>query len=139
MTITTSTVSRRLALIGAGAACVAPAAAVAAPSDTALTVLWREVKALDAAMLPHADAVSAATAESGGLPGWMRLNGEVNRIGEERYRRLVAIINGPVSRDGDLAIKAEAAMHPDIRNGAFTWAGETLALAVMDRLAQAAA
>lgn len=134
--------SRRLALAGAGAACLAPAAAAAAVSprhnpETALTALWREVKSLDAALQPHADAIKAAA--TGGVPGWMRLTGEINRLGEERYRRLVAIINGPAVNDADLAIKAQAALHEDIRAGAFTWAGETLALSVMARLGEATA
>jgi hypothetical protein len=135
--------SRRAALAGAGAACLSPAVATASPigasqPESSLAALWREVKALDAALQPHAEAIAAAAAQ-GGVPGWMRLDGEINRLGEERYRRLVSIINGAAGSDADLAIKAQAALHDDIRAGAFTWAGETLALSVLARLGQAVA
>ncbi len=97
---------------------------------TTIGRLWAEAEDLRQRLDAHRAAISEA-AQSGGISGWMRLGGEANRIGEERYRKLVAVLNAEPEAASDLAVMGRAALEDDIRSGAFGWAGERLAHATM--------
>ncbi len=128
--MTTQLTRRSLAAAFAGAA-AAPAAAIAATAPTTpMASLWAEAEALRGDLEAHRDAIAAATHE-GGVPGWMRLGQEANRLGEARYARLVAILNAEPTSHADLAIMGRAALDDDIRYGGVTWAGEQLARATV--------
>ncbi|MCZ8183155.1 MAG: hypothetical protein O9322_09310 [Beijerinckiaceae bacterium] len=124
-----STLSRRLVLAGATAAATFPAMAAspAAPA-TPIARLWAEAESLRLGLLRHRGAIADAAA-SGGIPGWMRLGGEANRIAEARYGKLVAILNSRAEARGDLAILARVAQDDDILAGPRAWASERLAAA----------
>lgn len=133
MTMTTKTLSRRLLLAGATAAVAAPAmaAAPAVPAGTtAIGKLWAEAETLKLQLVAHRGAIAEAAA-NGGIPGWMRLGGEANRIAEARYGKLVAILNTPAKTTGDLAILGKVTQDQDILNGARGWASERLASATL--------
>jgi hypothetical protein len=128
----TSKLTRRGLVAAIGTAAAAPAAAFAAanPQSSPMQRLWRDAEALRVQLDVHRDAISAA-AQDGGIPGWMRLGQEANRLGEERYAKLVAILNGAPQNQADLTIMAKAALDDDIRYGGVTWAGEQLARATI--------
>lgn len=133
MTKTTKTLSRRVMLAGATLAAAAPALAAspAAPAaKTAIGKLWAEAEALKLQLLAHRGAIAEAAAK-GGIPGWMRLGGEANRIAEARYGKLVAILNSDARDSGDLAILGKVSQDGDILNGARAWASERLAAATL--------
>lgn len=133
MTTNTKTLSRRLLLAGATAAVAGPAlaAAPALPAGTtAIGKLWAEAETLKLQLVAHRGAIAEAAA-NGGIPGWMRLGGEANRIAEARYGKLVAILNTPAKTTGDLAILGKVTQDQDILNGARGWASERLASATL--------
>jgi hypothetical protein len=118
--------TRRAVLAAAGASLAAPALAAvpampAAARQTQIGRLWAEAQALGRRMQPYAGRV-AALEESAGLPGWMRLKGAANELGEKRYGALVAILKAKPESIGDLALVGRAANDPDIVNGPATWA-----------------
>lgn len=123
------TLSRRVILAGATAAAAAPAlAATPAAPATPVARLWAEAESLKLALLRHRAAIAAA-AGTGGIPGWMRLGGEANRIAEARYGKLIALLNSRPETRGDLAILAKVAQDDDILAGPRAWASEKLAAA----------
>lgn len=128
----TSTLTRRgvAAVIGAAAAAPAVSLAAAGRQPTAMARLWSEAEVLRVELDAHRDAITAAQ-NDGGVPGWMRLGQEANRLGEARYGKLVAILNGTPAAASDLTIMAQAALDDDIRYGGVTWAGEQLARATI--------
>lgn len=128
--MTRKTLSRRVVLAGATlAAAAAPAAAATATTPaTPIARLWAEAEALKLGLLRHRGAIADA-AGTGGIPGWMRLGGEANRIAEARYGKLVAILKTRAEQPGDLAILARVAQDDDILAGPRAWAGERLAAA----------
>lgn len=131
--MTTKTLSRRLLLAGSAAAVAAPAMAAspAVPAGTtAIGKLWAEAETLKLQLVAHRGAIADAAA-IGGIPGWMRLGGEANRIAEARYGKLVAILNAPAKTVGDLAILGKVTQDQDILNGARGWASERLASATL--------
>jgi hypothetical protein len=136
--MTTSILSRRALVSAAGSLAAAPALAAYGPAspakrpDVSTTIgrLWRDAEDLRARLDRHRDAIAAA-AEGGGIPGWMRMTGEVNRLGEARYGKLVGILNTDPESPADLGIMARVALEDDIRNGSFGWAGQRLARATM--------
>lgn len=130
MTMTTKTLSRRLLLAGATAAVAGPALAAAPAGTTAIGKLWAEAETLKLQLVAHRGAIAEAAA-NGGIPGWMRLGGEANRIAEARYGKLVAILNTPAKTVGDLAILGKVSQDQDILNGARGWASERLASATL--------
>lgn len=139
MNETTKTLSRRVLLAGATVAVAAPALATtsalatppAAPvGTTTIGKLWAEAEALKLQLLAHRGAIAEAAA-NGGIPGWMRLGGEANRIAEQRYGKLVAILNTPAKTSGDLAVLGKVSQDNDILNGARAWASERLASATI--------
>lgn len=132
MTITTKSLSRRALVTGVTLAVVTPALAAmpASIGITPISKLWAEAQSLASELASHRAAISEA-ASMGGIPGWMRLGGEANRIAEARYGKLVAILNTPAMTAGDLAILGKVSMDDDIANGARAWASERLASAAM--------
>ncbi|KAF0230986.1 MAG: hypothetical protein FD175_855 [Beijerinckiaceae bacterium] len=131
MTLTNKTLSRRTLVAGVTLAAVpALAAAPVATGTTPIARLWTEAQTLAADLATHRGAIAAA-ASNGGIPGWMRLGGEANRIAEARYAKLVAILNTPAKTAGDLAILGKVSQDDDILNGARAWASERLASATV--------
>lgn len=130
----TNTPMTRRNLVVAAAAMTAAPAAIAGTIDTtartAISALWAEAEKLRLRLESHRAAISAA-AESGGISGWMRLGGEANEIGEARYAKLVAIMKEQPASQGDLAIMGQVTLDDDFRRGAFNWAGEQLARAIV--------
>lgn len=134
----TQPLSRRALVTGVTLAVAAPALAAAPVSTptlaasstdvTAIAKLWAEAQTLASELSAHRSAIAEA-ASTGGIPGWMRLGGEANRIAEARYGKLVAILNTPAKNTGDLAIIGKVSQDGDILNGARAWASERLASA----------
>jgi hypothetical protein len=126
---TRTTLSRRVILAGATVAAALPAvAATPAAPATPIARLWAEAEALKLGLLRHRGAIAEAAAQ-GGIPGWMRLGGEANRIAEARYGKLVAILNAPAKSPADLGIIARVAQDDDMLAGPRAWASERLAAA----------
>ncbi|MGL4439162.1 MAG: hypothetical protein ACRCUE_07820 [Bosea sp. (in: a-proteobacteria)] len=132
--MTTTSMTRR-GIVAAAAALTAAPVAIAATTatrsaTTPIGALWAEAEALRIKLEVHRDAITEA-AESGGISGWMRLGGEANAMGEARHAKLVAIMKAEPAADADLAIMAHVTLDDDFRRGAFNWAGEQLARAVV--------
>lgn len=132
--MTTTRMTRRNLVAAAAALTAAPAAIAATPisrsASTAIGTLWADAEHLRVKLDTHRAAIAAA-AENGGISGWMRLGGEANAIGEARYAKLVAIMKAEPAAQDDLAIMAQVTLDDDFRRGAFNWAGEQLARAVV--------
>ena len=115
--------NRRRVLQGAaalGASAIA-GPALALTDRTPIAALWARAEFLKARMTPHAKAIEAAFRQ-GGTPGWMRLRGAANVLGEERYGVIVAILKAtPRSRE-DLEIQRAAARDFDMVHGPRAWA-----------------
>lgn len=134
MSINTS----RRALLGATAAlAAAPATALAAPvltgagsGSSSIAALWTEVTDLTIRMGAFGTRIAAAE-RGDSVPGWMRLSGEVNDLGNARYDRLVAILKAKPQSVDDLAIVARAAGHRDIVSGPSAFAAGKLAEAAL--------
>jgi hypothetical protein len=134
--------TRRAALAGVAAAITAPVAAAgsalaARSADTPIRALWREIEGLDRKLSIHASEIASA-GEARGLPGWMLLQGEANRLGEARYGKLIAILNARPVDARDLAIVAKASQDADIVAGPRGWAGSRLAIAALGAESMAA-
>jgi hypothetical protein len=134
--------TRRAALAGVAAVIAAPVATAgsalaARPADTPVRSLWRQIEGLDRKLSIHASEIASA-GEARGLPGWMLLQGEANRLGEERYGKLVAILNARPLDARDLAIVAKASQDADILAGPRGWAGSRLAIAALGAESMAA-
>lgn len=118
----TSTITRRRALM-AGAAVAAAAGLGASAGDTTIGRLWAQAESLRGKLDAYSAEVAAAE-RLGGIPGWMRLSGEANAIGNARYEALVAILKtSPASAD-DLRLMAKAAQTADIAAGPRLWAAQ---------------
>lgn len=123
--------SRRAMLAGLGVAAAAPAAVYAAPSKplTPIGKLWGEAEALRGQINSYRAEIEAASVN--GVPGWMRLGGEANRLSEQRYAKLIEILNAPAKNVDDLKIIGQVSMDTDILNGARSWAAERFASAAL--------
>lgn len=133
-TNTPRTLSRRALVVAGGALAALPASAVASAAPVAgitpIAALWADAERLRVALAAHSDAIAAAT-DADGIAGWMRLGGDANRLGEERYGKLIAILKQTPRSSGDLAIMAQVTLDDDVRRGGFNWAGEQFAHAVV--------
>jgi len=98
-----------------------PHALAAAAESTPVARLWARAQALKAQMAPFAARIEAAC-RNGGTPGWMRLTGKANALGEARYNILIAILKSSPGTIDDLAIIARAAGDADIHGGPRAWA-----------------
>jgi hypothetical protein len=117
--------TRRAVLASAGAMAAAPALAAvpagfAGKGESEVARLWKQAGALKRQMQPYA-ADMAASAGSG-LPGWMRLQGAANTIGNRRYDTLIAILKTKAESLDDLHVIAQAAREEEIAGGPATWA-----------------
>jgi hypothetical protein len=128
--MTTPALTRRSAFAGAAALTVVPAVASAAAKQTAIGKLWSEAEALDARLQAYRAEI-AAVAQNGGISGWMRLGGEANALGGQRYARLMAILHATPETQGDLAVMAKAVLDDEIVNGAKGYAADQFALATI--------
>jgi hypothetical protein len=133
----TAIFSRRAAFAGVAAAAAIPAAASATSGQTAIGKLWVEAEALKARINGFRAEISAQAAQ-GGIPGWMRIGGEANKLGEARYQHLVAILNAKAERESDLVIIAKVLRDEDMQNGAKAYAADRLASATVEVLSRAA-
>lgn len=124
-------INRRTAFTGAAALTLVPAVAVAAqPKTTVIGKLWNEAEALRV-KLDLFRAEIEASAENGGISGWMRLGGEANTLGGERYGRLMAILNSTPANADDLKIMAKVVLDGEIQNGAKGFAADRFAQATL--------
>lgn len=127
-----TTLTRRALVAGTAALASAPAFAGTPGGPTPIARLWTDAQALASKLAAHRGAIAAAAQRTGtSTPGWMRLGGEANRIAEERYGKLVAILSAEPRHPGDLAIIARVSQDPDIQMGARLWASEKLASATL--------
>ncbi len=134
--MTTPSLTRRTAFVGAAALTVVPAVAsakildIAKARETAIGSLWNEAEALNG-RLNRFRAEIAAAAEDGGISGWMRLGGEANTLGGQRYARLMAILHAKPQNQADLAIMARVVLDEEIGNGAKGYAADQFARATL--------
>ncbi len=135
--MTTSTITRRTAFAGAAALSIVPAVASANARTTTIGTLWNETEALGA-RLESFRAEITASAQSGGISGWMRLGGEANALGGQRYGKLMAILHTKPETQGDLAIMARVILDDEIQNSAKGYAAEQFAKATVDMLSAVA-
>jgi hypothetical protein len=136
--MTSSTLTRRTAFAGtalAGAAVLAlvPVAASAATKQTAIGNLWAEAEAINVKLNGYRAQI-AASAETGGISGWMRLGGEANTLGGQRYAKLMGILHAAPETQSDLAIMARVVLDEEIQNGAKGYAAERFATATIEML-----
>jgi hypothetical protein len=132
-----TTINRRAAFAGAAALALVPVAATAQAGETTIGKLWREAEALSARLAAYSSEIADAAA-NGGISGWMRLAGEANTLGGERYARLMAILHETPETDADVAVMANVVLDAEVVNGAKGYAADRLAKAVIARFAAVA-
>jgi hypothetical protein len=128
----TKTLSRRSLMAGIAVVGAGPAVAIAASPAKTLTPigkLWAEAETLRGQLITHRAQIEKAAVD--GVPGWMRIGGEANRIAEARYGKLIEILNAPAKNLDDLKIIGQVSMDTDILNGARSWAAERFASAAL--------
>ncbi len=137
--MTKSTIPTRRTMLTAGAAlAVVPLAAgvttgvvsAATATDTPISRLWNTAEKLGQKLNDFAPQIAAATEEEG-IPGWMRLSGEANIAGHERYSALVSILKAEPKSTADLAIMARTVLADDIQQGPKSWAAQRFAEATL--------
>ncbi|MGL4636415.1 MAG: hypothetical protein ACRCWF_10560 [Beijerinckiaceae bacterium] len=131
--MTTSTISRRTAFAGAAALSLVPVVASAAASETAIGKLWNEAEALGSKLDAYRAEI-AASAQNGGISGWMRLGGEANTLGGQRYGKLMAILHAKPETQGDLVVMARVILDDEIQNSAKGYAADQFAKATITLL-----
>jgi hypothetical protein len=129
--MTTSTITRRTAFAGAAALTIVPAVASATTKPTTIGALWNEAGALGT-KLESFRAEIAASAQNGGISGWMRLGGEANTLGGQRYGKLMAILHAKPETNSDLAVMARVILDDEIQNSAKGYAAEQFAKATIE-------
>ena len=128
--MTTPSLTRRSAFAGAAALSLVPAVASAKAHQTPIGALWSEVEALTSRLASHHVEIAAA-AQTGGISGWMRLGGEANALGGQRYGKLMAILHSKPENQADLAILARVVLDDEMQNGAKGYAAERFAAATI--------
>jgi hypothetical protein len=128
--MTTPTLTRRTAFAGAAALSLVPVVASAAANETTIGKLWREAEALNAKLAGYRAEIAAA-AQNGGISGWMRLGGEANTLGGQRYAKLMAILHEKPQSPADLAVMAKVVLDDEIVNGAKGYAADQFARATI--------
>ncbi len=126
--MTTKTTTRRSVLTAAAALAAVPAMAGTTSSvtpETAIGRLWADAERLRDHLGTYRTLI--AEKEDAGIPGWMRLAGAPNQIGQQRYEKLVSILSETPRNGRDLAIMARAARQDDVL--AKGWAHERVAVA----------
>jgi hypothetical protein len=128
--MTTPSLTRRSAFAGAAALTVVPAVASARSPETTIGKLWSEAEVLNARLDAYRAEITAA-AQTGGISGWMRLEGEANTLGGQRYAKLMAILHVKPESQNDLAILARVVLDDEISNGAKGYAADQFARATI--------
>jgi hypothetical protein len=128
--MTTPSLTRRSAFAGAAALTVVPVVASARSPETAIGKLWSEAEVLNARLDAFRAEITAA-AQNGGISGWMRLGGEANTLGGQRYAKLMAILHVRPENQHDLAILARVVLDDEISNGAKGYAADQFARATL--------
>jgi hypothetical protein len=131
--MTNSTISRRTAFAGAAALSIVPAVASASARQTTIGSLWNEAETLGT-RLESFRAEIAASAQNGGISGWMRLGGEANALGGQRYGKLMAILHAKPETQADLTVMARVILDGEIQNSAKGYAADQFAKATIDLL-----
>ncbi|MGL4496238.1 MAG: hypothetical protein ACRCUX_10505 [Beijerinckiaceae bacterium] len=124
-----NTTNRRMVLTGAAALTAAPLMRGVAQADAATPIakLWATVGQCDKTLVPHRSAIADAERLRGVSSGWMYVHGSAYEAGQTRYEALVQILKEAPRSAGDLAIQAQASLHPDIEDGPRAWASSQLA------------
>ena len=135
--MTSSTLTRRTAFTGAAVLALVPVATSAATQKTAIGGLWADAEAISLKLNSYRAQI-AASAETGGISGWMRLGGEANTLGGQRYAKLMGILHTKPETQGDLAILARVVLDEEIQNGAKGYAADRFATATIDLLSAVA-
>ena len=128
--MTTPSLTRRSAFAGAAALTIVPVVASARSGETAIGKLWSEAEALNARLASYRAEITAA-AQTGGISGWMRLGGEANTLGGQRYAKLMAILHVKPESQNDLSILARVVLDEEISNGAKSYAADQFARATI--------
>jgi hypothetical protein len=128
--MTTPSLTRRSAFAGAAALTVVPVVALARSAETAIGKLWSEAEVLNTRLDAYRAEITAA-AQNGGISGWMRLGGEANTLGGQRYAKLMAILHVKPENQNDLAILARVVLDDEISNGAKGYAADQFARATI--------
>jgi hypothetical protein len=128
--MTTPSLTRRSAFAGAAALTIVPVVASARSPETFIGKLWSEAEALNARLDAYRAEITAA-AQTGGISGWMRLGGEANTLGGQRYAKLMAILHVRPENQNDLAILARVVLDDEISNGAKGYAADQFARATL--------
>ncbi len=128
--MTTPSLTRRSAFAGAAALTVVPAVASARSPETAIGKLWAEAEVLNGRLDAYRAEITAV-AQTGGISGWMRLGGEANTLGGQRYAKLMAILHVKPENQNDLAILAKVVLDDEISNGAKGYAADQFARATI--------
>jgi hypothetical protein len=128
--MTTPSLTRRSAFAGAAALTIVPVVASARSPETVIGKLWSEAEALNARLDAYRAEITAA-AQTGGISGWMRLGGEANTLGGQRYAKLMAILHVRPENQNDLAILARVVLDDEISNGAKGYAADQFARATL--------
>jgi hypothetical protein len=131
ISMTSPSLSRRTAFVGAAALTLVPIVAAAGTAkQTTIAKLWADAEDLHVKISAYRSEIAAA-AHNGGISGWMRLGGEANALGGLRYARLMAILNGKPENQADLAIMARVVLDEEIHNGAKGYAADQFAKATI--------
>jgi hypothetical protein len=128
--MTTPSLTRRSAFAGAAALTLVPVVASAESAETAIGKLWSEAEVLNARLDAYRAEITAV-AQNGGISGWMRLGGEANTLGGQRYAKLMAILHVKPENQADLAILARVVLDDEISNGAKGYAADQFARATI--------
>jgi hypothetical protein len=128
--MTTPSLTRRSAFAGAAALTLVPVVASAESAETAIGKLWSEAEVLNARLDAYRAEITAV-AQNGGISGWMRLGGEANTLGGQRYAKLMAILHVKPENQNDLAILARVVLDDEISNGAKGYAADQFARAAI--------
>jgi hypothetical protein len=135
--MTSTSLTRRTAFVGAATLAFVPAVAVATTRQTIIGKLWADAEDLNIKISAYRNEIAAA-AHNGGISGWMRLGGEANTLGGLRYARLMAILNAKPETPADLAIMARVVLDDEIHNGAKSYAADQFAKATVGLLSNVA-
>jgi hypothetical protein len=125
-----NSLSRRTLVTGLTVVAATPVLATTpAKVATPIGKLWAEAELLRGQLQAHRAEIEKAAVD--GVPGWMRIGTEANRIAEARYGKLIEILNAPAKNLDDLKIIGQVSMDTDVLNGARSWAAERFASAAL--------
>lgn len=121
--------TRREAILGIAAVATgtafitASSTLLSASTNTPIAQLWAKAESLKIKLGAFKHEIAAAEmSRSGGVSGWMYLNGAGYKIGNARYDALVAVLKSKPLNASDAAIMAKAAQDVDMQSGPRGWA-----------------